>query len=143
MWRAVLLPWLRTTRRYVDPRMPPLELVHTGQQTLQQIHRLKTGDHDRYTEIRGDRFILVSSHHRTDMPCCQETLHLHLGRTHDGLQRRRHPHMSSDDRKVLQSELRRLQHRQRAARGGSFESHSKQHHLTFGMLLRQVYRFYG
>ena len=67
-----------------------LEQFHHLADTLQQVQRLETGDHDGHTEPLDQRAVFAGSHHGADMAGGQETLHP-VGRgAQDGRHRRRH-----------------------------------------------------
>ncbi|OPZ83305.1 MAG: hypothetical protein BWY76_02334 [bacterium ADurb.Bin429] len=113
------------------------KLAHRHGDALQQVQRLKAGNDDGHAELLCQRFILIHTHHRADMPGGEEAVHAVARRGEQRSDGRRHEHVGHEQRKVRHPQRFRPRHRQRVGGGGRFKAHREEDHLAIGMLPRE------
>ena len=99
--RTARLYWFSTSAR------PASSCCTRHQDALQNVQRLKAGDHDRHVVFLRQRNVFLVAHHRADVAGGEKRLHPAVGRGHERLDRRRHEHVRDEHGKVLQPLLRR------------------------------------
>ena len=119
-------PWVGVDH----PALASLQLANALEQTLEQIHRFKAGDHDRHAMALGDRPVFLLPHHRADMARRQKPLHAALRRGEDRLHRRRHPPMANQQGKIAKTQAQGLMGQQGRGGCGGFKAHREEHHRS-------------
>ena len=110
------------------------ELHHRAANAIEQIERLKAGDHDGDAVLLGQRRILPVAHHAAHVAGQQKGLHLVAGRLHDGLDRRRNQNVRNEQREILQPAALGQVHAHGVGRGGGFKADAEENHLLVGIL---------
>ena len=84
-----------------DLRFAGFELADCHQRSFQNIDRLEAGDDDRHFVTRRDRLVFAITHHGTNMPGPEKSLHAIERRLQNGGHRRRDKNVRDEHGKIL------------------------------------------